>query len=222
MEHPLPDFELSELTRKALQYAAEAHASVKHMRKYTAEPYIVHPIEVAEIYVTTSLVNGIAVDDNMVCAAFLHDVLEDTCTDEHPKTRRQSEILQITNVDVLGLVIDLTDPLTPADGNRDFRVGAERERLVSVSPRAQTLKYCDLIANTTSIAHHDPQFGIAYLAEKRRILEVMNRGEEVFYDLAWRTLEDAERTVEQFFLDRKLFGMDVKHNTHWQWPRAPR
>jgi len=222
MEHPLPDFELNELTRKALQYAAEAHASVNHMRKYTEEPYIVHPIEVAEIYVTTALVNGLVIDDNLVCAAFLHDVLEDTCTDKHPKTKRQSEILQITNVDVLSLVIDLTDPLTLADGNRDFRVTAERERLASISPRAQTIKYCDLVANTKSIAHYDPQFGPTYLREKRRVLGVMDKGEAFFYGLAWQTLEEAEQKVEQYFLDRRLFEMDSRYRTRWPWPETPR
>ena len=37
------------VVHKAQVYAIAAHASVKQLRKYTNEPYIVHPAEVAKI-----------------------------------------------------------------------------------------------------------------------------------------------------------------------------
>ena len=56
---------------KALQFATEAHGS--QVRKYTGEPYITHPIAVADIVRT---VEGHT--EEMLVAAVLHDVVEDT------------------------------------------------------------------------------------------------------------------------------------------------
>jgi (p)ppGpp synthase/HD superfamily hydrolase len=65
-----------DVVRKAQVYAQAAHAAVGQKRKYTGEPYIVHPAEVAKIVAS---VPGSTPD--MVAAAWLHDVVEDTaCT----------------------------------------------------------------------------------------------------------------------------------------------
>ncbi|QXD16703.1 bifunctional (p)ppGpp synthetase/guanosine-3',5'-bis(diphosphate) 3'-pyrophosphohydrolase [Rhodocaloribacter litoris] len=59
-----------ELIRRAFRLAYWAH---RNDRRATGEPYIVHPLEVAEI-----VVHDIGFDDLSVAAAFLHDVVEDT------------------------------------------------------------------------------------------------------------------------------------------------
>lgn len=62
-----------QLIRKAFDFAMEAH---RDQRRKTGEPYIIHPIAVAKI-AASELQLGAA----PVCAAFLHDVVEDTpCT----------------------------------------------------------------------------------------------------------------------------------------------
>jgi len=53
----------------AYRYAEEAHKG--QVRKYTGEPYINHPVAVARI------VAGVTDDCEMICAALLHDVIED-------------------------------------------------------------------------------------------------------------------------------------------------
>jgi len=58
-----------ELIRKAYQYANDAHLG--QVRK-SGEPYIIHPVEVAYIITTLQL------DDAAICAALLHDIVEDT------------------------------------------------------------------------------------------------------------------------------------------------
>ena len=64
-----------QLIKKAFVFAREAH---REQRRKTGEPYIIHPIAVALI-VAKELQLGAA----PVCAAFLHDVVEDTpCTNE--------------------------------------------------------------------------------------------------------------------------------------------
>ena len=61
-----------QLMHEAFRYAREAH---RNQKRKTGEPYIIHPIAVARI-VAEELQLGAAT----VCAAFLHDVVEDTPT----------------------------------------------------------------------------------------------------------------------------------------------
>jgi (p)ppGpp synthase/HD superfamily hydrolase len=57
---------------QAMEFAKIAHIHQK--RKYTDEPYLCHPIAVA------GLVFSVSKNDNMLAAAALHDVVEDTPT----------------------------------------------------------------------------------------------------------------------------------------------
>ncbi|MFR8104628.1 MAG: RelA/SpoT family protein [Clostridia bacterium] len=57
------------LIRKAYEYAKEKHGN--QCRK-SGEPYIIHPVQVAYILADLEL------DDATICAALLHDVVEDT------------------------------------------------------------------------------------------------------------------------------------------------
>lgn len=75
--------------RKAFEFAKEAHSTQK---RKTGEPYILHPIAVANI-----AADEINLDVNSVIAAFLHDVVEDT-----PHTI--DEIEQLFGEDVAFLV----------------------------------------------------------------------------------------------------------------------
>ena len=64
-----------QLVQKAFNFAREAH---RNQTRKSGEPYIIHPIAVALI-IADELQLGAA----PVCAAFLHDVVEDTpCTEE--------------------------------------------------------------------------------------------------------------------------------------------
>ena len=56
--------------KKAFEFANNAH---KNVRRRSGEPYIVHPIAVAKI-----VVNEIGLGYKSICAALLHDVVEDT------------------------------------------------------------------------------------------------------------------------------------------------
>ena len=58
-----------ELIERAYNYASMAHASQKRI---SGEPYIIHPVEVALI------LTDIELDSSSICAALLHDVVEDT------------------------------------------------------------------------------------------------------------------------------------------------
>ena len=57
------------LLRRAFEFAAEQHAS---QTRRSGEPYLSHPLEVAQILADLRL------DVTTLCAALLHDVVEDT------------------------------------------------------------------------------------------------------------------------------------------------
>jgi (p)ppGpp synthase/HD superfamily hydrolase len=151
-----------ELVQRALLFATIAHDEQK--RKYTGEPYIVHPIEVAEI------VRSVAHDDEMIAAALLHDVVEDTSV-------TIEEITDAFGDDVADLVSDLTDVSKPEDGNRKFRKSLDRDHSAQASARAQTVKLADLISNSADILKNDPSFAKVYLHEKALLLEVLTQGD---------------------------------------------
>lgn len=60
----------TEIIKKAYQFAKAAHAGV---RRRSGEPYIIHPIAVAHI-----VCKDIGLGSTSICAALLHDVVEDT------------------------------------------------------------------------------------------------------------------------------------------------
>ncbi len=59
-----------ELITKAFNFARQAH---KGVRRHSGEPYIMHPLEVAKI-----VCKEIGLGSTSICAALLHDVVEDT------------------------------------------------------------------------------------------------------------------------------------------------
>ena len=59
-----------EIIKRAYAFAKEAH---KGIRRHSGEPYILHPIAVAKI-----VSQEIGLGSTSICAALLHDVVEDT------------------------------------------------------------------------------------------------------------------------------------------------
>lgn len=146
---------------RAATFAAEAHAAVAQVRKYTGEPYIVHPKAVA------ALVAEAGGDDAMVAAAWLHDVVEDTEVS-------LATLLDRFGDDVADLVSWLTDVSRPEDGNRAARKTKDRVHIAQAPARAKAVKLADLIDNTASILTHDPHFAAVYLREKALLLDVLS------------------------------------------------
>jgi (p)ppGpp synthase/HD superfamily hydrolase len=161
-----------DLVHKAQVFAIAAHSAVGQKRKYTGEPYFVHPAEVARI---VAEVPGSTPE--MVAAAWLHDTVEDTrvtATDIHMNF----------GPEVAVLVSWLTDVSKPEDGNRAHRKAMDRAHTAEAPAEAQTIKLADLISNSKSIMQHDPAFAKTYLEEKRLMLEVMTKGDRSLHALA--------------------------------------
>ena len=162
------------LIEKAQRLAHEAHDSIGQKRKYTGEPYWVHPDAVAA---TVAQVGG---DENMVIAAYLHDVREDVFPLK-PQYDAQW-IWREFNDDVMDRVLDLTDVYTKVrypKMNRAQRKALEHERLSIIPPRSQTIKLADMIDNTESIVAHDKDFARVYLREAMDTLGILSDGNPV-------------------------------------------
>lgn len=158
----------------ALCFATASHHD--QVRKYTGEPYIVHPIEVM------MLVKNHVEDQTpeMLAAALLHDVVEDT-------TVRAGDVHRMFGPDVAIMVEHLTDMYTKEahpDINRERRKWLEASRLAITPSQVQTIKYADLISNAKSIAQYDPSFAKVYFREKRALLYGMVDGDKVLRQMA--------------------------------------
>ena len=147
------------LIDKAKIFAEVAHAG--QTRKYSNDPYITHPIRVSEI------ISHNQGSDEMIAAALLHDVVEDT-----PVTH--DEILDKFGANVSDLVFGLTD-VDLSMGNRKTRKALDRDRIASSSADVQLIKLADFIDNTSSIVQNDPNFAKLYLQEKSQMLDVMDK-----------------------------------------------
>jgi len=165
------------LIKRAKQFAHKHHGAIDQRRKYTNDPYIVHPAAVAAI------VRSVDHTPEMVAAAWLHDVVEDTPVE-------LGEIAQRFGAEVAVLVEMLTDVSRPEDGNRAARKAIDRAHTALASPEAQTIKLADLIDNTASIVMNDPEFAKVYMAEKRLLLPALRSGDQFLLARA-TTLVDA-------------------------------
>lgn len=122
---------------EAIQLASNVHS--KQLRK-TGNPYIMHPMAVALI-----LSRVYPEDENLICAAILHDVVED-CTADNKVT-----IEDITNEfgeDVADLVKSVTeeDKSLPWITRKDLSL----EKFKKMTKRQVSLKLADIIHNNVS------------------------------------------------------------------------
>lgn len=159
---------MSQIVKKAQEFASFHHGNINQVRKYTGEPYIVHPAAVAKI------VSSVSHTDAMLAAAWLHDTVEDT-----PATLEM--IKQEFGEEIASLVEMLTDISTSTDGNRAKRKAIDAAHTEKASSAAKTVKLADLIHNSESILKHDAQFARVYIKEKAQLLKVLNDGDQILF-----------------------------------------
>lgn len=153
---------------RALMFAASAHRG--QVRKYTGEPYITHPKAVAK------LVSTVTECEDVLCAAVLHDVMEDCGVTEE-------ELLREFGPNVTSMVMQLSDPVI--QGNRMVRKTAARVQLMNSNSMVQTIKLADLIHNSKTIKQYDPKFWKQYRIEKLMLLGAMSLGNKELWKTAY-------------------------------------
>lgn len=158
------------LIQVALGFATQWHAG--ELRKYSGEPYIVHPIAVAE------LVRSVPHCWEAVAAALLHDVLE---VIESIRIQRELVIRRELGEWVLQLVREVTNPSVPEDGSRIVRKAIDRAHLAKASPTAQTLRLADAIDNLKTLGSRAPVFAKKYAGEKQLVLALTRAGDPTLH-----------------------------------------
>ena len=179
---------MTPLETAARAFATEAHASIDQHRKWTGEPYIVHPAAVAEI------VRSVPHDEAMLAAAWLHDVLEDVAP-LRPEFGNP-EILARFGADVADLVAWLTGTSRPEDGNRAARKAIDRAHSAAAPARAQTIKVADLIDNSRTILVRDRDFARVYVPEKEALLDVLVLADPALVARAKMQLEEFKEAID--------------------------
>ena len=134
-----------EIIEKAFRFAKEAH---KGVRRRSGEPYILHPIAVAKIVITE-----LGLGSTSICAAFLHDVVEDT-----DYTREDIEAIFGTKI------ADIVEGLTKISGGifgDKASIQAEnfRKLLLSMSSdiRVVLVKMADRLHNMRTLGSMRPE-----------------------------------------------------------------
>jgi len=125
-----------EVLFSALKFAAEKHVTQRR-KGSDLIPYINHPIKVANILVNVGGETSI----ELLSAALLHDVLEDTCTTE-------KELREIFGDKIADLVIEVTDDMTLTyDDRKRYQI----KKAPALSPDAKKIKIADKISNIQDI-----------------------------------------------------------------------
>lgn len=156
------------LVDKARASAKKYHGAAGQVRKYSGEPYTLHLQAVAE------LVGQVSGTPEMVSAAWLHDVVEDT-------SATIEDVTASFGCDVAVMVAELTDISTLSDGNRATRKALDRDHIANASKGAKTIKLADLIDNARSIIDDDPRFAVIFIQEMEALLDVLVDGDNQLY-----------------------------------------
>ena len=166
----------TKLIQEALMLAIKAHDGQR--RKYTGEPYSTHPIGVSKIIET--------IPDHtpeMVAAALLHDVVEDTYVTLSDVTDQFGSL-------VAEYVHFCSNVSEQSDGNRKFRKKMDADHFAMGPMESQTIKVADLIHTSESIIPHDPKFyHKAYKYEKQYLLDVLIKANPILKSHAQSMLD---------------------------------
>ena len=134
----------------ALAFAAHKHREQRR-KNVAASPYINHPIALAHVLVR----EGGVTDISVLCAAILHDTVEDTQT-------TFAELELQFGAEIAGIVREVTDDTTlPKAQRKQMQV----EHSPHLSRGARLVKLADKICNLRDVANDPP----ASWAHERRV-----------------------------------------------------
>jgi guanosine-3',5'-bis(diphosphate) 3'-pyrophosphohydrolase len=126
---------------KAAQFAAEKHKNQRR-KDVDASPYINHPLALASVLA----VEGSVENPDVICAAMLHDTVEDTDT-------TAKELADIFGDKVTSIVMEVTD-------DKSLEKAVRKEEQVRhaplISPEAKLVKLADKICNLRDILASPP------------------------------------------------------------------
>lgn len=144
---------------EAASFAAQRHTG-QQRKGSNKEPYINHPLEVANLLANVGGVNDI----DVLIAAILHDTVEDVGV-------TKDEIAERFGERVAGFVLEVTDDKSlPKSERKRLQI----EHAPHLSPEAKQIKLADKISNITDITSNPPDW---WDDDRRR--EYIRWGEQV-------------------------------------------
>lgn len=126
---------------RALAFASEKH-STQRRKDAAKSPYINHPIALVDVLAN----EGHVTDIETLCAAALHDTIEDTAT-------TADELKSIFGEKITAIVLDLTDDKSLP---KHVRKKKQIEHAPHCSPEAKVVKLTDKICNLRNILAAPP------------------------------------------------------------------
>ena len=126
---------------KALAFAAHKHRDQRR-KNVESSPYINHPIELASILSN----EGGFTSSDLICAALLHDTIEDTQT-------TAEELSELFGEKITQVVLEVSDDkMLPKEDRKRLQI----EHADTLSDHAKLVKLADKICNLRDMAHSPP------------------------------------------------------------------
>jgi len=127
---------------QAVAFAAHKHRDQRR-KDAIASPYINHPIALADVLAN----EGGVTDEEVLCAAVLHDTVEDTET-------TADELAAVFGQSIAEIVLEVTDDKCLAKHERKQR---QIDHAPHISPKAKLVKLADKICNVRDILGSAPK-----------------------------------------------------------------
>ncbi len=148
---------MTEITEKARKLAEKYHEG--ETRKDDKTPYIEHPRDVAK------MVSEMTEDEELICAAYLHDVIENLQKENH-----NNYTLEDVERDLNSLgpnVLDYVRALSHNKDKEDYQAYVEG---ISKDEKLRIIKICDMIYNVTESPNEEQK------AKYREGLKILFKG----------------------------------------------
>jgi (p)ppGpp synthase/HD superfamily hydrolase len=169
-----------DLVNKAQEFATLKHKG--QTRKFGGE-YIQHPAGVAD------LVRHFDGTDEMIAAAWLHDVVEDAGV-------TYEEIEKEFGGEVANLVDLLT---TPSVITKDQKNEYLSDKMISMSTKALTIKLCDRLDNVSDFKTASPKFINSYAPATKYILDALENSGRSLTTEQNEIISLIRKKVEQYY-----------------------
>jgi guanosine-3',5'-bis(diphosphate) 3'-pyrophosphohydrolase len=126
---------------RAASFAAQKHSGQRR-KGGDAEPYINHPLDVANMLANVGEIEDI----DILTAALLHDTVEDTET-------TAEELLELFGEKAMSIVLEVTDDKSLPKAERKR---LQIEHAPHLSPEAKAVKLADKISNIRDVTNNPP------------------------------------------------------------------
>ena len=175
----------------AYEFAAKAHEG---QTRSSGQPYIIHPLAVAFILL------DLGMDTDTICAAMLHDVVEDTpaTLDDLKKRFGQDVSILVDGVTKLNKI--------PTFNREEQQAENVRKILLAMSQdiRVMIIKLCDRLHNMRTLKYRPLH------KQRQTALETMNIYAPIAHRLGIRAVKDELEDLSFHFLDPYAYS-EIEH-----------